>query len=96
MNSFLKKFEPIILLLSEKNILYEINNSITLAPSFTFQAKNSKYKIQMELRDSLECTIYENNIITNTIPVYNETGIEIRNHFEKILNERTGVKKNRI
>jgi len=88
MNLFLNKFDLINTLLSENKIVYEIDNSVTLAPLLTFQYQNSNYKIQMELRDSLECTIYQNNIITNTIPIYKNTDIEIRDHFEKIINER--------
>jgi hypothetical protein len=86
MKPFLKNFELLISLLKEKNIAYQIYGSDSLAPLLVFQFQSSNYKIQMELRDSLEYTIFENNTITNKIPIYNKTDNEILNHFENIIN----------
>ena len=88
MNPFLEIFDPTISLLNEKNIVYKIDSSSILAPSLTFNYQNSNYRIQLELRDSLECTIYENTLITNTIPIYKKVDIKIRDHFKMIIHER--------
>lgn len=88
MNPSFKIFDLIILLLNERNIIYKIDNSSTLAPLLTFNYQHSNYKIQLDLRDSLECSIYENTIIINTIPIYKKTDIELSDYFETVINER--------
>ena len=72
MNPFLRKLDLLISLLNKKNIVYEIDDSNSLAPLLTFKFQNSIYITQMEVRDSLECTLYKDDIITNKIPLYSE------------------------
>lgn len=83
MNPFLKYYDLLISFLNKKEIKYEIFNADSLSPYLVFEFRDSIYKLQLELRDSLECMIIVDNIITNKLPINKKTDIELFNYFKK-------------
>lgn len=85
MNAFLKHLDKLISLLEEKKIKYEIIDPYSLAPAIEFKRKWVKYRVQMELRDCLNCTIYKRKKIQEVIPINKETKTRIGDYFGKVL-----------
>lgn len=85
MNPFLKHLDNLISLLEKNKINYEIVNANSLAPSIEFKREFVNFKVQMELRDCLDCIIYRNNEIQEIISISNTTKTEIGNYFKEVL-----------
>ncbi len=78
-------FEFLSILLKSKNIAYNILDIGSLAPSLTFRYKKSNFRVSLELRDDLSCTIFENDLMQYQTPISKELSKDVKKYFGNVL-----------